>query len=90
PAINLLPTGLLPDGSAPAGTKTIGARTEHLAIEKAVNGHADGVVDWVEHLGDQNHLHVTVGPKKLVTLTDPDTDLAQGDKVVIRYRSPLY
>ncbi|UDL92505.1 ABC transporter ATP-binding protein [Mesorhizobium sp. PAMC28654] len=90
PAINLLPTGLLPDGGAPAGTKTIGARTEHLAIEKATNGHADGVVDWVEHLGDQNHLHVTVGPKKLVTLTDPDTDLAQGDRVVIRYRSPLY
>ncbi|MGX5829808.1 ABC transporter ATP-binding protein [Mesorhizobium sp. 43Arga] len=90
PAINLLPTGLLPDGSAPAGTKTIGARTEHLTIEKARNGHADGVVDWVEHLGDQNHLHVTVGPRKLVTLTDPDTDLAQGDKVVIRYRSPLY
>ena len=90
PAINLLPTGLLPDAGAPAGTKTIGARTEHLAIEKASNGHADGVVDWVEHLGDQNHLHVTVGPKKLVTLTDPDTDLAQGDKVMIRYRSPLY
>ncbi|MEI9426785.1 ABC transporter ATP-binding protein [Mesorhizobium sp. Cs1299R1N3] len=90
PAINLLPTGLLPDGGAPVGTRTIGARTEHLAIEKAMNGHADGVVDWVEHLGDQNHLHVTVGPKKLVTLTDPDTDLAQGDKVIIRYRSPLY
>ncbi|MEI9407172.1 ABC transporter ATP-binding protein [Mesorhizobium salmacidum] len=90
PAINLLPTGLLPDSGAPAGTRTIGARTEHLAIEKAMNGHADGVVDWVEHLGDQNHLHVTVGPKKLVTLTDPDTDLAQGDKVMVRYRSPLY
>ncbi|PWJ90843.1 carbohydrate ABC transporter ATP-binding protein (CUT1 family) [Mesorhizobium loti] len=90
PAINLLPTGLLPDGGAPAGTKTIGARTEHLTIAKAANGHADGVVDWVEHLGDQNHLHVTVGSKKLVTLTDPDTDLAQGDRVAIRYRSPLY
>ncbi|RUV19708.1 ABC transporter ATP-binding protein [Mesorhizobium sp. M7A.F.Ca.MR.245.00.0.0] len=90
PAINLLPTGLLPDGGAPAGTKTIGARTEHLTIAKAANGHADGIVDWVEHLGDQNHLHVTVGTKKLVTLTDPDTDLAQGDKVVIRYRAPLY
>ncbi|MFB9979041.1 ABC transporter ATP-binding protein [Mesorhizobium kowhaii] len=90
PAINLLPTGLLPDGGAPAGTKTIGARTEHLSIEKASNGHADGVVDWVEHLGDQNHLHVTVGTRKLVTLTDPDTDLGQGDRVVIRYRSPLY
>ncbi|RWC08598.1 MAG: ABC transporter ATP-binding protein, partial [Mesorhizobium sp.] len=72
PAINLLPTGLLPDGDMPAGTKTIGARTEHLSIGKASNGPADGVVDWVEHLGDQNHLHVTVGSKKLVTLTDPD------------------
>lgn len=90
PAINLLPTGLLPDGGAPAGTKVIGARTEHLSIEKAANGHADGIVDWVEHLGDQNHLHVTVGAKKLVTLTDPDTQLEKGDKVTIRYRAPLY
>jgi multiple sugar transport system ATP-binding protein len=90
PAINLLPTGLLPDGDVPAGTKTIGARTEHLSIGKASNGHADGVVDWVEHLGDQNHLHVTVGTKKLVTLTDPDTQLEKGDKVTIRYRAPLF
>jgi multiple sugar transport system ATP-binding protein len=90
PAINLLPAGLLPDGGAPTGTTTIGARTEHLAIEKAMNGDADGVVDWVEHLGDQNHLHVTVGAKKLVTLTDPDTPLAKGDKVTIRYIAPLY
>ncbi|TGQ56919.1 ABC transporter ATP-binding protein [Mesorhizobium sp. M1C.F.Ca.ET.193.01.1.1] len=90
PAINLLPAGLLPDGGAPTGATTIGARTEHLSIEKAANGHADGVVDWVEHLGDQNHLHVTVGAKKLVTLTDPDTPLEKGDRVTIRYRSPLY
>ena len=47
-------------------------------------------MDWVEHLGDQNHLHVTVGAKKLVTLTDPDTPLGKGDRVTIRYRSPLY
>jgi multiple sugar transport system ATP-binding protein len=90
PAINLLPTGLLPDGDMPAGTKTIGARTEHLSIGKALNGHADGVVDWVEHLGDQNHLHVSVGTKKLVTLTDPDTQLEKDDKVIIRYRTPLF
>lgn len=90
PAINLLPTGLLPDGDMPAGTRTIGARTEHLSIGKASNGPADGVVDWVEHLGDQNHLHVTVGSKKLVTLTDPDTQLERGDRVAIRYRAPLF
>ncbi|TIX61131.1 MAG: TOBE domain-containing protein, partial [Mesorhizobium sp.] len=47
-------------------------------------------VDWVEHLGDQNHLHVTVGSKKLVTLTDPDTQLEKGDRVAIRYRAPLF
>ncbi|MCF6120215.1 ABC transporter ATP-binding protein [Mesorhizobium muleiense] len=90
PAINLLPTGLLPDGDMPAGTKTIGARTEHLSIGKASNGPADGVVNWVEHLGDQNHLHVTVGSRKLVTLTDPDIQLEKGDKVIIRYRAPLF
>jgi multiple sugar transport system ATP-binding protein len=90
PAINLLPTGLLPDGDMPAGTKTIGARTEHLSIGKASNGPADGVVNWVEHLGDQNHLHVTVGSRKLVTLTDPDNQLEKGDRVIIRYRAPLF
>jgi multiple sugar transport system ATP-binding protein len=90
PAINLLPTGLLPDGDMPAGTRTIGARTEHLSIGKASNGPADGVVNWVEHLGDQNHLHVTVGSRKLVTLTDPDNQLEKGDRVIIRYRAPLF
>ncbi|WP_419695781.1 ABC transporter ATP-binding protein [Mesorhizobium muleiense] len=90
PAINLLPTGLLPDGDMPAGTKTIGARTEHLSIGKASNGPADGVVNWVEHLGDQNHLHVTVGSRKLVTLTEPDIQLEKGDRVIIRYRAPLF
>jgi multiple sugar transport system ATP-binding protein len=89
PAINLLPQGLLPDADLPTGTKTVGARTEHLHIEKAANGHADGTVDWIEHLGDQNHLHVTIGERKLITLSPPDTALAAGDKVTIRYRNPL-
>ncbi|MBL8577308.1 MAG: ABC transporter ATP-binding protein [Mesorhizobium sp.] len=90
PAINILPAGLLPADAAPAGTKTIGARTEHLTIEKATNGHADGTVDWVEHLGDQNHLHVTVKDRKLVTLAEPDTAFAKGDTVTIRFNEPLY
>ena len=90
PAINLLPVGLLPDGGAPAGAKTVGARTEHLAIERSVNGHADGRVDWVEHLGDQNHLHVTIGDRKLITLTDTETPLRKGDPVTIRLRNPLF
>jgi multiple sugar transport system ATP-binding protein len=89
PAINLLPRGLLPDADAPGGTATIGARTEHLTIEKAQNGHADGTVDWIEHLGDQDHLHVRIGERKLITLAPPDTPLAAGDKVMIRYANPL-
>ena len=76
--------------AAPAGTKTIGARTEHLTIDKATNGHADGTVDWIEHLGDQNHLHVTVKGHKLITLTDTDTPLRKGDGVSIRFRAPLF
>ncbi|SMH57452.1 ABC transporter ATP-binding protein [Mesorhizobium australicum] len=90
PAINLLPVGLLPDGGAPTGAKTVGARTEHLAIERSANGHADGKVDWVEHLGDQNHLHVTIGDRKLITLTDTETPLRNGDPVTIRLRNPLF
>ena len=90
PAINLLPQGILPDADAPAGTGTIGARTEHLTITKTSKGDGNGSVDWIEHLGDQNHLHVTVGERKLVTLTDPDTELREGDAIAIRYRSPLF
>jgi multiple sugar transport system ATP-binding protein len=90
PAINLLPPGLLPDSEAPEGTTVIGARTEHLTIAKSANGHADGTVDWVEHLGDQNHLHVTVKDRKLITLTDPDTPFKKGDQVTIRLRNPLF
>ncbi len=90
PSINLIPAGLLPDGGAPAGTRTIGARTEHFHIAKATNGKSHAVVDWVEHLGDQNHLHVSVGEHKLVTLVDPHTELKTGDAVTVELVEPLY
>jgi multiple sugar transport system ATP-binding protein len=90
PAINLIPAGLIPAGSAPFGARTVGARTEHLRIAKAANGTALGQVDWIEHLGDQNHLHVTVGGHKLISLCDPATDLAPGDKVSLELVAPLY
>jgi len=90
PAINLIPAGLIPDGGAPAAARTIGARTEHLRIAKAANGSALGKVEWIEHLGDQNHLHVTVGAHKLISLVDPATDLVPGDKVSLELAAPLY
>jgi hypothetical protein len=89
PSINLLPPQAFPDHNVPSGTKTIGARTEHVAIARA-NGGAHARVEWIEHLGDQNHLHLTVGDHKLVTLVDPEVDLAVGDAIDITLRRPLY
>jgi len=90
PAINLIPHDLIPAGSAPSGTATIGARTEHIRIHKAANGAAQGTVQWIEHLGDQNHLHLTVGDRKITTLVEPDTDLAVHDRVSLELINPLY
>ncbi|MDR6953926.1 multiple sugar transport system ATP-binding protein [Ancylobacter sp. 3268] len=96
PHINLMPADLLPGGAVPAGTRTIGARTEHLEISRARQGSAglgpDGnaEVDWIEHLGDQNHLHIKVGGHKLVTLADPDLPVEAGDRISVRLKQPLY
>jgi multiple sugar transport system ATP-binding protein len=90
PAINLLPAGLIPNGAIPDGAHTVGARTEHLKIEKASNGKALGKVDWIEHLGDQNHLHIRIGDHKLITLVDPTTELSSGDAVSLALANPLY
>lgn len=90
PAINLFPEGLIPVGSPPPGTTTIGARTEHLRIEKVAQRQATAAVDWIEHLGDQNHLHLRIGERRLTTLVDPATELAAGDAVALSLVDPLY
>ncbi|TCU28887.1 carbohydrate ABC transporter ATP-binding protein (CUT1 family) [Rhizobium azibense] len=88
PHINLLPADLLPGASPPKGTKTIGARTEHLEIIVAKDANAE--VDWIEHLGDQNHLHIRVRDHKLVTLADPYLSIRPGDRINLKLRDPLY
>ena len=92
PGINLLPLSLAPGLAAPPGAATVGARTEHLRIRRAAAGAGavTGQVNWVEHLGDQNHLHVTVGDRSLVTLSDPDSGLDRGDTVAIDFVRPLF
>lgn len=90
PAINLMPAGLVPSGALPTGAVTVGARTEHLRIARAANGSALGKVEWIEHLGDQNHLHVSIGEHRIVTLVDPEVELAGGDAVSLALVNPLY
>jgi multiple sugar transport system ATP-binding protein len=87
PQINLLPAGLLPTGPLPAGTRTIGARTEHIVIERSKKGEA--VVDWIEHLGDQNRLHVMLGESRLTALITPDAKFQPNDHVSLRLVDPL-
>jgi multiple sugar transport system ATP-binding protein len=88
PQINLLPAGLLPNGHIPAGAATVGARTEHLELIKNKGG--AGLVEWVEHLGDQIRLHVKLGTHEVTTLVDPDSDLMAGERVSMKLRNPLY
>ena len=88
PQINLLPAGLLPNGVLPQGAVTVGARTEHLDLRVARDGPAE--VEWVEHLGDQNHLHLRLGEHRITTLTPPDTPFKSGDRIAVGLLKPLY
>jgi multiple sugar transport system ATP-binding protein len=90
PSINLLPRSLYPEVAAPPGTVTIGVRTEHTRIRRSANGSAAGRVKWIEHLGDQNHLHVTIAETDVVTLCDRDASLAVGDPVDVELTAPLF
>jgi multiple sugar transport system ATP-binding protein len=88
PSVNLVPRSLFPGVAAPVATVTIGVRTEHLRIRRSETG--VGRVKRIEHLGDQNHLHVTLADTDVVVLTDPDEGLNVGDCVVLELTAPLY
>jgi multiple sugar transport system ATP-binding protein len=90
PSINLLPRTAAPDLPAPAAAATIGARTEHLRIVKSGSSAAHGKVVRIEHLGDQNHLHVRLPGCDVVTLAEPDSGLSVGDEISLSFNRPLY
>ena len=81
PQINLLPAELLPETLMPGDTKTIGVRTEHLQIAPPNGAGLVGRVHRVEHLGDQNHVHIDYQGHAMVTLADPHQPLAAGQEV---------
>ena len=90
PSVNLVPRELFPSFRVPEKAVTIGVRTEHVRIRKSANGAAVGRVRWIEHLGDQSHLHVTVANTDVIALSDPHADLAVGDEVAIEMVAPLF
>ncbi|WP_249690805.1 ABC transporter ATP-binding protein [Stappia sp. WLB 29] len=90
PAINVLPMGVIPVVNAPGAAFSLGARTEHLRIEVADGASANARLDWVEHLGDQNHLHIRIGDFRLTTLADPASRLVAGEAIRVEAVSPLY
>src|SRR4051794_1010452 len=87
PAINLVPRSLLPDLPAPPAVATVGVRTEHVQLSRSPAGAA--VVTRVEHLGDQDHLHVRLADRELITLSDPDVGLEAGDRVTMQFVGPI-
>jgi multiple sugar transport system ATP-binding protein len=90
PAINLIPAELLAGRSLPPEARTVGLRTEHIRIFSADQSGPRARVHWVEHLGDQNHVHLKLDTHSLVTLADPEQDLKAGDQVSLEFMEPLY
>jgi multiple sugar transport system ATP-binding protein len=90
PQINLMPRSAFAGIAMPDSAATVGARTEHARIVKADGGRGSGRVTWVEHLGDQDHLHINLGEHDFVTLADPDAGLGPGDEVAIALTDPLF
>ena len=90
PPINLMPAALLASQSPPAQARTVGLRTEHIRILSADCPGPRARVHWVEHLGDQNHVHLKLEAHPLVTLADPAQELKAGDEVSLEFLEPLY
>jgi len=90
PAINLIPAALLGGDTMPPEAQTVGLRTEHIRISSADQPGPLAQVHWVEHLGDQNHVHLKLATHSLVTLADPAQRLKAGDRVSLQFAEPLY
>ena len=90
PAINLIPSELLGSSTLPPQARTVGLRTEHIRISSQARSGPLARVHWVEHLGDQNHVHIKLADRSLVTLADPAQPLKAGDEVSLEFTDPLY
>ncbi len=89
PQINLIPAKLIYE-TLDWSANTIGVRTEHLKLANPLGAVRVGEVRRVEHLGDQNHVHIDYRGQTLVTLADPHKPIAAGEKVGLAFIDPLY
>ncbi|WP_299372870.1 ABC transporter ATP-binding protein [uncultured Tateyamaria sp.] len=83
PRINVLPADVF--GGVPAGTTQIGLRPEHIQQGEG----QEAQVQRVEHLGDQNRLHLTLKGHPIITIADPATDYPTGTTLRIAPKNPL-
>jgi len=90
PPINFISADVIPEVPVPPGTHTVGIRTEHLQLGKVNGAGLVGRVRRIEHLGDQNHVHLEYRDQMLLTLADPHQPLAAGQEVAVKLVSPLY
>jgi multiple sugar transport system ATP-binding protein len=58
--------------------------------QAANGGQLTGRVRRIEHLGDQNHVHLEYRDRTLVTLADPHQPLQAGQEVELKLVGPLY
>ncbi|WP_415402206.1 ABC transporter ATP-binding protein [Tateyamaria sp. SN3-11] len=83
PRINVLPADIF--GGMPPGTTQIGLRPEHITQGDG----QEAEVQRVEHLGDQNRLHLTLKGHPITTIADPTVDYAPGTMLKIAPKNPL-
>ena len=69
---------------------TVGVRTEHLLITKPNGTGFTGRIHRIEHLGDQNHVHLDYKGHAMITLADPHQPLVAGQEVGLQIVNPLY
>jgi multiple sugar transport system ATP-binding protein len=88
PQINFFPANLVSGIALPPGTDVVGIRTEHLRIADNGGGIV-GRVHRIEHLGDQNHVHLECRSQMLIILADPHQPLQPGQEVALQLVAPL-
>ena len=89
PRINLIPADLVP-GSAGRPRPRRSACGRSISRSPSRTEGLVGRVHRVEHLGDQNHVHIDYQGQALVTLADPHRPLAAGEEVGLSLVDPLY